>query len=188
MEYKIIEGKQLKTSNWSGGTTTELFISPSASKYEFRNFDFRISTATVEVEESIFTPLPKIKRTLMVLDGKMELIHSGHHSKILERFDSDYFGGGWETKSMGKCTDFNLMTQGETDGTVESLLVDKDYRFEFELSDNLKFLILYVYSGQLKLEEDLIDTGSLIVFKQPSGSVELIGQEKCDLIITKIFQ
>lgn len=187
MNYKIIQISNLESKRWSGGTTTELFIYPPHAKYEFRNFDFRISTATVEIEESTFTLLPGIKRTLMVLDGEMTLHHTEQHSKKLERFDSDYFLGGWETSSKGKCTDFNLMTSGEFDGTVESLLVVEDYRFEFTLTDNLKFLILYVYSGQIKIEGEIIETGSILVFDNPEGNLEIYGEEKCDLIITKIF-
>ena len=87
----------------------------------------------------------------MVLDGEMTLNHAGHHSKKLGMFDADYFKGDWQTSSKGKCTDFNLMTMRDTDGTVESLLILKDKRFEFSFSDNIKHLIFYIYSGQVKI-------------------------------------
>ena len=42
-------------STWSGGQTTQLFLSPKEGSYPDRTFDFRLSTATVEVEKSDFT-------------------------------------------------------------------------------------------------------------------------------------
>ena len=37
-------------STWSGGQTTQLFL-PEGGSYPDRTFDFRLSTATVEVEK-----------------------------------------------------------------------------------------------------------------------------------------
>ena len=187
MNFKIIKSNTFSIKDWSGGTTTELFIHPENANYRNRNFDFRISTATVELENSIFTPLPNIKRTLMVLDGQMTLNHSGHHTKKLERFDSDNFDGEWSTSSKGKCTDFNLMTMGTRDGTVESMLLEKGNSFDFSLSDNLHFVVLFVYAGKLKIGKEIADTRDLIIASDPNGSIKLCGIEKCDLIITKLF-
>ena len=45
-------------SQWSGGTTTQLAIAPSGAQYGDRAFLWRLSSATVDLEESDFTPLP----------------------------------------------------------------------------------------------------------------------------------
>jgi len=187
MNYQIVKANQFLSSPWSGGNTIELLIYPKNAKYEVRNFDFRISTATVNVEESTFTPLPSITRTLMVLDGQMTLNHKGHHSKKLGQFDSDYFDGGWKTTSLGKCTDFNLMTMGKTDGTVESLLVLQDQQVEFSFSENIEHLIFYIYSGEIRIGNEIIKTGDILHVENPTESFEIHGIEKCDLIITKIL-
>ena len=50
-------------STWSGGQTTQLFLSPEGGSYPDRTFDFRLSTATVEVEKSNFTDLTGYHRT-----------------------------------------------------------------------------------------------------------------------------
>ena len=78
---QIIRKADIQTSNWSGGTTSELFIFPTTSNYKDLNFGFRLSSATIDVDESEFTPLPNVKRQLMLLDGELELIHEGHHTK-----------------------------------------------------------------------------------------------------------
>jgi len=188
MNYKIIKASSFKPSPWNGGSTTELFIYPMTSKYATRNFNFRLSTATVNVEESTFTSLPGITRTLMVLDGEMTLTHKSHHTAKLGRFDSDSFKGDWNTFSKGKCSDFNLMTMGKTQGTVESLHVNKEKQVDFSFSDNIQHLVIYVYKGQIKIENKTIETGDLVVFENPTKSIEFISVEKCDLIISKIFQ
>jgi uncharacterized protein len=186
MNYKVIKASSLKSSPWSGGETTELFIYPGDAEYATRNFNFRLSTATVKVEESTFTALPGITRTLMVLDGEMTLTHGAHHTAKLGRFDSDNFKGDWQTSSKGKCTDFNLMTMGDTEGTVESLPVNKGKQIFISFSENIQQLVIYVYSGQIKIEDTTIEAGDLGVFKNPTKSIEIIGVEKSALIISKI--
>ena len=188
MNYQIIKAASCTTTPWSGGTTTELFIYPMLSKYATRNFNFRLSTATVNVQESTFTSLPGITRTLMVLEGEMTLLHKSHHTAKLGKFDSDNFKGDWKTASIGKCLDFNLMTMGNTHGTVESLNGNKGKPVTFSFSDKIQHLLIYVHSGQIKIENKTVETGDLIVFENPSKSFEIIGLENFDLIISKIFQ
>ena len=50
------------TSTWSGGTTTQLAIAPEGAVYAERSFLWRVSSATVELETSDFTPLPDYNR------------------------------------------------------------------------------------------------------------------------------
>ena len=52
MNITILSKSDYITSNWSGGSTTQLFISPATASYAERNFDFRISSAKVEVAAS----------------------------------------------------------------------------------------------------------------------------------------
>jgi len=50
------------TTRWGGGATTQIAIAPAASQYADRDFLWRISSATVELETSDFTPLPDFER------------------------------------------------------------------------------------------------------------------------------
>ncbi len=69
----IVRRKEQKTAHWSGGTTTQLLISPSHTAYANFDFDYRMSYATVEVPESTFTFMPGVTRHLMVLKGSLFL-------------------------------------------------------------------------------------------------------------------
>lgn len=126
---RIIRKEELSTSSWNGGTTTQLAIYPENASYAERNFKWRISTATVEIEESTFTSLPNITRIIMPLKGQMHLIHEGHRETLLHPFEQDTFMGDWNTKCYGKASDFNLMiTEGE--GVVNTINIAPLSKYE----------------------------------------------------------
>lgn len=109
MSFKIHSFSTAKTSTWTGGETREFFIFPLESSYLERNFEFRISSATIEVVESDFTALPAYERLLVVLEGELELDHENQYTNQLKPLDSDSFSGSWKTKSLGKARDFNVI-------------------------------------------------------------------------------
>lgn len=136
---QIISKESLEVNKWSGGTTTELYIYPEDASYASRQFDFRISTATVETETSEFTALPGFTRLIMSLDKPLDLWHDDQHIH-LNTFDVDRFDGGCHTVSKGQVTDFNLMFNNlyagdilyTNEGTYQS-----DQSFVYAL-DNMK--------------------------------------------------
>lgn len=180
---EIIKPSKQKTTNWSGGLTTELFIYPEGSSYSKRNFDFRLSTATVEIETSVFTPLPHVQRTLMVLEGQMELNHKGHHSTVLGPLDVDKFDGGWETSSKGTCVDFNLMCLNETKGTVEG--IDLGITEALDIACEGSHCFVYVFKGEINIDDSVIEESSLIHLTNNS-SAQLKAQKESRLVIIKV--
>jgi environmental stress-induced protein Ves len=161
MSYNIevIRKNEHKTSGWSGGTTTELYIYPKDSLYSHRNFKWRLSSAKVEIEQSTFTSLPAISRLIMVIEGELLLQHEGHHNIVLKAFEQDSFSGEWTTTSFGKVTDFNLMTAQDYKGKLESILVNrgefKDILFQNNINDAEKFHEIteafYIVKGDVKI-------------------------------------
>ncbi len=102
-----------KTSAWSGGTTTEIFIWPENASYARREFLFRISSATVELPESDFTPLQGVERWITPLQGSFTLTHPGTEPVLLPPLGPPYrFSGETPTHCEGRATDFNLMLKG----------------------------------------------------------------------------
>ncbi|MDA7803782.1 HutD family protein [Crocinitomix sp.] len=146
MEYKIIRKPDIKTTQWAGGTTSELYIYPESALYAQRNFDFRLSTATVDVWESEFTPLPGISRTLMIMDGVMILKHEEQKELLLKKFDQSNFEGGWKTLSQGKCVDFNLMCSKPYDSELLAFKADYENQIKVDLFAN-QIYALYNYQG-----------------------------------------
>jgi uncharacterized protein len=119
--YQIIRKEEQQTSTWSGGTTTQIAIFPADSDYISRNFDWRMSSATVDEERSVFTRLPGIERIVMIIHGEMVLEHVGHHRTLLRPFEQDTFSGEWITHGNGHATDFNLMLSAQCSGRLQVL-------------------------------------------------------------------
>jgi environmental stress-induced protein Ves len=110
MIVRHLSAADFRTSNWSGGTTTELYLYPANGSYAARDFLFRISSATVDLEESDFTPLPGVERHITPLQGSFVLTHPGSSPIEMPPLAAPYrFSGAIPTHCMGKAKDFNLM-------------------------------------------------------------------------------
>ncbi len=97
------------TTLWSAGSTTQIAIFPHEAQYQRRDFLWRLSSATVEQEESTFTHLPDYDRILLTLRGEMTLVHDKSAPLLLRALTPHAFDGAGETVSLGCVTDFNLM-------------------------------------------------------------------------------
>lgn len=145
-----------RTSAWSGGTTTELAIEPETGVYADRSFQWRLSSATVELEESTFTALPDYNRLIMTLKGGIRLSHNKGEWLTLPEFTVHAFDGGDETVSVGRVVDFNLMLRK---GSCEGVLVPvkRDGAASGSISELLpkleayKTVLIYCYEGTLTI-------------------------------------
>ena len=191
MDYTIITAENFKPASWSGGTTTQLFIYPPTANYQARNFQFRLSSATVEVEKSDFTALPGFSRKLMILAGKITINHEGHYSKQLHKFDVDAFEGDWKTSSVGKCTDFNLMTAVSAIGEISAYVAEKGTSVSVSIKENCDWFFIYLFSGKISFEINnetvTLSKGDLLVFNKPTiRNIEIKGLENSELVISEV--
>lgn len=113
MKFELINKKDYKTTTWAHGETTQLYIFPQNGDYATRNFVWRISSATVTSDQSDFTQLFGIKRWILPFDGNLALSHTSNtktlYSISLKPYEAHCFRGDWDTTSIGKVRDFNLM-------------------------------------------------------------------------------
>ncbi|HTM66282.1 MAG TPA: HutD family protein [Flavipsychrobacter sp.] len=174
-----------KPINWASGTSTEIFIHPSNGSFSERNFVFRISTATVEAEESTFTFFEGIARHLMILKGELELIHEGRYTKHLAPYDQDVFSGEWSTRSKGKVTDFNLMLKGGATGSLSHQRIEQDHSARFTATTD--FYFIYVASGTARFNSDgTASTGDLLQISNGSD-ITIQAKETCDVIVIEVM-
>src|SRR5688572_4699738 len=168
------------TINWASGTSTEIFIFPSNGSFADRNFQFRISTATVEAEESTFTFFEGITRHLMILKGELELIHEGRYTKHLKPYEQDTFSGEWSTRSKGKVTDFNLMLKAGATGSLTHHHIESGNGITFAAKTTWHFV--YFAAGTATFKNDnTAKTGDLIQLENGS-EVNFQTHEGCDLV------
>lgn len=117
------------TSVWSGGTTTQICIFPRNARYADRDFLWRVSSATVDLQESDFSDLPDYQRFIATLRGEIVLTHNQHGQIRLKPYEVHGFSGGDSTHCVGRCTDFNLMLRhGRADGSMCAVRVSAERR------------------------------------------------------------
>ena len=107
MRLTHLTSQDYVVSHWSGGKTIQVAIAPKGAVYADRDFLWRVSSATADLDESDYTPLPDYQRWLSVFDQPIRLQHDGA-----------------ATHSWGRCVDFNLMLRkGKAEGDLQALSV-----------------------------------------------------------------
>jgi environmental stress-induced protein Ves len=191
MTIKVRQAKDFITTNWSGGTTTELFIHPKESTFALRNFDFRLSTATVETETSTFTPLQGVSRKLLLLDGAMTLHHEGQSTQALKKFKIAEFNGDWKTTSIGKCIDLNLMLRGTSEGDLGGRWLEPEEIIHYVIPSDASFLFVYLYQGKMdvRLQNETYQLlkGDLLIIQSPSvNSLQFKAIMKSEMVLISV--
>ncbi|MBK5253900.1 MAG: HutD family protein [Peptostreptococcaceae bacterium] len=123
MKYSYIKKDSGKKTHWSGGLTEEYAIFPQNGNYSLRSFIWRLSSSTIENDDSTFTSLPEFDRIIMVLNGEVDLSYDDNPPVHLKQYDTDSFGGEQSTKSKGKISDYNLIIRKGNTGFINTLKV-----------------------------------------------------------------
>lgn len=182
MKIEILTPKHFQTSQWSGGSTTQLYIFPPTATYTERNFELRLSTAKVESEESTFTSLPGIDRKLMILEGAITITHQDKYTKHLTPFQVDEFSGDWKTTAIGTCTDFNVMTKGKQQSDLYHIAMEAGSNYILKPKKKCKNLFLYATFSTIHLQlsdkKYILEKGNLMVIQDANGSSIAINSDK----------
>lgn len=173
------------TINWASGTSTQIFIHPANASFTERNFLFRISTATVEAEESTFTFFEAITRHLMILKGELELIHEGRYTKHLRPYEQDTFSGEWSTRSKGKVTDFNLMLKDGAAGSLTHHHIGQGSSASFTAKTGYYFIYLATGKGILS-NGQTANAGDLLWIGN-GEDIAIDAQDTCELVVIEVF-
>ncbi len=179
-----------KTSDWHGGSTTEIYIYPEGATYQQRNFQFRISTATIEISESTFTSLPGIRRKIMILDGQIQLTHRGNYSKQLNKFDTDSFLGDWETVSLGYATDFNLMLTHPFEGEIIAKTLHSPDTFEIITPPDTFTILLYCHKGTAQcFGENLPEHWAAVITENEIlKGIKIQPRNYCEVVFARVWK
>ena len=138
----LLRANDFQVSDWSGGKTKQLYLSPPTGHYGKRDFDYRLSTATVELAESQFSDLSGFHRILMSLDHTLHLHNASRQEEtVLAPFTPYVFEGSDSITSRGTCTDFNLIYSDHYQGQMiaisngQELSRDDEIQFIYALGD-----------------------------------------------------
>lgn len=172
MPYTIKRRAEFMSAQWAGGSTTELFVHPVGSANAERNFEIRISTATVDLEESVFSNFSGYERSIAPLAGNMRLEHEGHHSVTLRPCESDSFSGDWVTRSFGKCVDFNCIHRPGWRGGIRPFAGPAE-----QALDNTGYVGIYALHDMItasitldgKTTAETLQTGDFLLIESSGG-------------------
>lgn len=146
---------------WDGGKTYEYCIFPPQSQYAERNFDFRISSASIEKSPSNFTQFEAYTRFLIMLDGRLEIIRNGK-TEVFECNELFQFDSADEIQSFSIGNDFNWMVRTDK---FESKMI-----FDFTLHSNFYFQFVFALTPTEVLVEEktyFLDAFDLLVIENP---------------------
>lgn len=177
----LYKNEEHTTTNWAGGKTTQLYIYPPQAQFVKRDFDFRISTATVEVGESDFTPLPGYERILLILDGELELTHNEQKPLTLPVYTPHHFLGSWNTHAKGNVRDFNVIYKPGLQVEVNVLHLKEGENIT--LTPNSQFTAYYLEKGMAQINQMQLEPGDFIQIHQ---TVEIQAKTPLTLIEVKI--
>jgi environmental stress-induced protein Ves len=154
--FFILRKNEQQVKHWSGGQTTQLCIYPFDALYEARNFELRISTATVETDHSVFTNLTGYQRTLMVLDGHLKISHPHLNIEDVELAPYEFysFDGEWDTESYGQARDFNVMTSNKFRHQIEFKQLNAGDELTISSEFNSTFIAFYIIDGTLSFSSN----------------------------------
>lgn len=158
--------KDYKISRWSGGDTTELYLYPEDGDYKSGNFQLRISSATVDVDQSEFTSLPGVERYLMIFQGHLDMVHGEEEKVSLEPYEVDRFDGGVPTVSYGRVVDFNLMLKNGAKGKMEALCLEPGQEQEILPWKDENFLAVYVREGEIVNQDFALSEKEIFIQKE----------------------
>ena len=168
----LLKSNDFQVSDWSGGKTKQLYLSPQTGHYGKREFDYRLSTATVELAESQFSDLSGFHRILMSLDHTLHLHNASRQEEtVLAPFTPYFFEGSDSITSRGTCTDFNLIYSDHYQG---QMLAISDGQ---ELSQDEAIQFIYALSDLMVTGTDLpslnLETGQLLIVEKETQETEL---------------
>ena len=180
----LLKSNDFQVSDWSGGKTKQLYLSPPTGHYGKRDFDYRLSTATVELAESQFSDLSGFHRILMSLDHTLHLHNASRQEEtVLAPFTPYFFEGSDSITSRGTCTDFILIYSDHYQGQMiaisngQELSQDDEIQFIYALEDLTVTVttlpVLNLEAEQLLIvEKETQETELQIMFSsnQPTGA------------------
>ncbi len=163
MDYRIIFKEEFRTTAWSGGETSQLYIYPETSDFRKKDFLFRLSSASFTSEQSDFSDFTGYERYILALRGDLYLDHEKSYVRDLRPYEIDYFSGSWKTRSKNSldCIDYNYIVRSGRKSKMQIFEIGETYK-----PSEKSIISLYSTEGlSLDLQGDLVEIppGGLLI-------------------------
>ncbi|KRM30668.1 hypothetical protein FC83_GL001804 [Agrilactobacillus composti DSM 18527 = JCM 14202] len=189
MNVEHLSSDSYEVSEWTGGKTTELFLFPELTSYSKRNFEIRISSATIELAESTFSDLTGYRRTLIPLTDPITLIFDNAVKRV-NPFQQVQFAGSEAVRAHGCTTDFNVMTSPRWQQHLT--VIETNSKISFRTT----MVVFYLVYGNLELKIQnskgavQMIAGDFVAISdaQEPTTVEVLGQHVFKLLKVELNQ
>lgn len=161
---KLIPYSSYITTDWSGGKTSEIFIFPEGSSYSNSDYQARISLAKVDLEESVFTKLPGVERTLTVLEGNHMLSVNNLPFLPITQYSPVSFKGDDLTKGKGSALNFNFMKKSSKPHEINVMQVGAEERLV--LLPKYENALLFIIEGNAKSRVGVLSHKDSLFFNE----------------------
>lgn len=162
----IIKKNQGAVSKWSNGITREMFIYPQTAALKNRNFIFRVSSARIDSEHSVFSNFDGFIRYLIPLNADMQIKHEDRPYFLLKAHNLHCFAGDIKTESMHTCKqliDFNV-------------IIDKNYACDMQITKNIDMknvpyikydiVLVYLLNATAMYNNTNLEKGDLLIIDE----------------------
>lgn len=112
---------------------------------------------------------------ILPLKGSLHLFYEGHGEKVLAPYEQNRFDGGWNTVSVGKATDFNLMLREGTKGEVE--VYPLQTQESLCLQNDNSMMLVFAAEGNLCLDTTYLQECQLAVI-DGEGKISIQNKEE----------
>ena len=188
MKFEHLKSADYTVSTWSGGVTRQLAIFPPDAAYADRDFLWRLSSATVDLPESDFTPLPDYNRQVIILEGDMKLQHQGEKEIALAPWALHAFDGAAPTHARGRCTDFNLMMRkGQCTGSLLMMMPKGSLRLLKTAEETIAIYCAKAGAGiTLQGEQITLAQDETLMVMEGEGEIQVTGGPDTRLIFSRM--
>ncbi len=165
MKTKILRPSDYVQNEWTGGTTSQIFIYPDGASLSERDFYFRISSACIETDKSDFSKFEGYNRFFTPLNSGLELTSNGNAPKKINPLELFYFDGASETSAAGKCIDFNLIYRKSLKANLTVATYSKTEIISYKPFPSSEFLLIYCWSGAFEVLGQTIQPGETFLIQ-----------------------
>ncbi len=187
MKYKVIRESDYITTQWNGGTTSQIMIWPENAVFSQRKFEWRISKATVNHGESKFTRMDGFQRELYMMTGET-VLHFQQEEKYIKSGMVIRFSGDSEIRSVGGGTDLNLIMKNGVNGFLEEQEFEAKDQVVSQRNCKWKQCVIYIVFGMIVGKNLELTAGeSVFITSDSMNEMTLMAKEKTKTVLFYIF-
>ncbi len=139
IKMEITNLNNIKTINWNGKKTKQLYMHPRNATLEKEDFAFKIFREDITNDNASFTVYKNHNRYIVPLDNKITLLHNDEQIK-LDPQNIFRCNGTSKLSNVDNCQMLNLVTKQGHESSVEIIKKSGKYLVDTHYNNHLLFV------------------------------------------------